>query len=388
MGWTRILAFAGAAVAASAGCRGGFDHRVPGLAEDALGLVLSNPGALVIEDGQYDLAPALDGDGYAAAWIEYPAGSPTPQLSFAIASEVAERRVGPSVLEIIPDGFNGVRLFTGADGYLVVFGRAGNTVYAALDADGRVRARHTDGTSVNRLGAVATANGYVLVDHSNGVVRTRSLDRDGGLVSAAVELEPPTDPATEVDPTIARSGAQLAAAWVDTRTGDQRVRFAKLADDGTIAGPSVQVYEDGHEQGLPYLVPDGTDGFLLVHDAYDAFPQVVMRIDANGAPRWSAPALIYDEPRYHDTLDVAGTAGGSGGFAWITERDTLLANVYVAVLDGNVASAPATPAAALVSDPAYSFCYPEVARGGTSFGALFAGEVEGSLALFLAIVPD
>jgi hypothetical protein len=138
---------------------------------------------------------------------------------------------------------------------------------------------------------------------------------------------------------------------------------------------------------VPHLVPVGDD-YMVAYDGVSAFPQHLIRISATGMLQWPVPAVVYDEPSYHDTVDVAISPAGRIGFTWITAKDTLLENVEFVTIDGDVGAPPVFGNPLLVTDPQYAFCYPEIARARSSFGAAFAGEVEGSLALFLAILYD
>jgi len=374
------------AIVLAAGCRSGFDHDVPGLG-DVDGVMVSEPGSLVLEDGHYDIAPTIDGDGYALAWEEFPTGSRSLHLMFAIVGEdatVVERQ-----LVEVATGTGAVRLWKGTDGYLLVH-FAPDVVFFALDRAGNILQRRKD-TSFDYAGlevAPTDDGGYAVVFSSNSLVRSVRLDPQGSLIGTPTVLDM-IDPMmyAQTSPAISRAANGFAAVWVDNRTGGPRLRFLSLDANARPVPPSVQIFEDGKAQGLPYLVPDGADGFLLSYDGYDTFPQNLLRLDATGRPAWSAPAVVYDEPRYHDTLDVAGSSEGRTGFAWVTEAHTLLTNIEFASLDSFDAP-PETPQPRLVTDPTYSFCYPEVARARATFGAAFAGEVEGSLGLFLAIMPD
>jgi hypothetical protein len=233
---------------------------------------------------------------------------------------------------------------------------------------------------------VPTSTGYLLAFGDGYDMWTDALDRDGNDVTGIVPIE--ADPTQQDMPTLGAIGDQVIMAWTDYRTGVPRIRTAPVNLDGTLAAPSTQVYETGDYQGNPYVIPDGAGGYVLAHDGLDHFPEVAIRISADGVPLWPTAVTIYDERRHHDTLSVAGARDGRGAFVWITEDDTLLTNVYASVLAGDTPTTPPSPTAALITDPTYSFCYPETARATASFGTVFAGEVEGSLRLFLVIVPD
>ncbi len=381
----------GLALLTLAACgRSGFDvDTVPGLGDHG-GLMVSTPRALVLEDGHYDAAPAADGRGYALAWIEYPPADRTANLMFAVVGENEELVVTPTTIAVLPDKPGGVRIWSSPAGYLLVADDRSDHLFFGIDTAGSVVARRADRTYLYEgLEMAASADGFVAVFTATMSIRSFTLDARGAprTAPAAVEMQ-----ATEqFDPAIAvSSDGQLAAAWVDERTGTtkQRIRFVRLDAGGRPLAPSVPIYENGMPQGLPYLVPDGETGFLMSYDGYSKFPQNMIRIDAAGSPVWPSPVVIYNEANYHDTLDVAGAIDGRAGFAWVTEDQTLLTNIEFMSVDGHVAEPPAVPAPALVTDPRYSFCYPEIARATASFGAAFAGEVEGSLGLFLVIVPD
>jgi hypothetical protein len=378
-----------------AGCgRGGFDPYVPGIADvDGIaGTLVSTPGALVVEDGRYDLAPTLDGEGYAIAWMEYASGDRTPRVMFAVASQDAELIVPPRPIEFLVEATDLVRLIAGPSGYLLVHRTpSSGTVYTAIDAAGIVTARRENGGPYST--AVAIATGFVVAYHSTvadlGQVHTVVLDASGSPIGPSTPVE--TTTTDQYYPALARSGGELGLVWVDYRNGGSpRIRYARLDATGAAVGPSVQIYDDGQTQYQPYLASDGGTGFVLAHDRYSTFPVYLVRFGLDGVPIWPQPAVLYDERRYHDTLDVATSASttGSGGFAWITEEETLLTNVQFATVVVGSPTTPPTPDPILLTDPRYSFCYPELARASASFGTAFAGEVEGSLGLFLVVVPD
>jgi len=391
-----IIAWSGVA------CRVGFDPQVPGLADGVTGVPLSMPGALVLEDGRYDAAPSLDGAGFAVTWVEYPPAGHTPQLRFTIVAEDSTSVVPPLTIENLLDNPVFVRLWTGPDGYLVVYAMDAYVIFLALDSEGTIVNRREDTSRrYDSIEAAATDDGFViayLLTRAFGdpptyyypELQTMAIDNDGRHVFGPTVIDPQVGISQEA-PAIARVGSELAIAWVDLRGGptNPRLRFRHVDARGEpTPSPSIPIYDTGESQGRPHLVKDGTDGLLLAYDGYDTFPQYLLRITADGVPTWDSPAQIYDEPLYHYTLDVAGSASGRAGFAWVTEFHTTLTNIEVTSVDGNVGATPSVPAPMLLTVPTYAFCYPEVARASTSLGVVFAGEVEGSLRLYLVILPD
>ena len=379
------------AVLAAACGRGDFDPFVPGIAEidGLIGVRVSQPGALVLEDGGYDVAPAIGG-GYALAWMEFAPGDSTTRLMFAVVAEDGRIEIGPVVVELLTVFDGGVRIWTAPDGYLLVVNDGDANLYA-LDPAGNLRARRpNDSTLDSDLEVAATPTGFggvitqVPTGMENANVYFVGLDSHGTITVPPVQVAPQAT--SQADPVIAWTGADFAVVWVDHRAG-RRLWFARLGTTGAVVTPPVQIREDGEDQGLPRVVHDGWGGFLVSYDGYDSFPVNLLRVGPSGEPVWPSPAVIYDEPFYHDTLDVAGR-DGRAGFGWITEANTVLTNVEFVAVDGRGDVAPVVSPPTLITDPTYAFCYPELARGATSFGTAFAGEVEGSLALLLAIVPD
>lgn len=380
------------AVLAAACGRGDFDPIVPGIApvDGLIGVRVSEPGALVIDDGGYDVAPAIGG-GYALGWMEFAPGEPTSRLMFAVVAEDGQIEVGPVVVELLALFDGGVRIWTGPDGYLLVVVANGAANLYALDPAGNLRARRANDSPLAyglQVAPTPTGFGGVITQVPTGMMNDNvhfvGLDANGNITVPPVPVAPQAT--SQVNPVIAWTGADFAVVWVDNRAG-RRLWFARVGPTGALVTPPVQIHEDGEDQGLPLMVNDGLGGFLVSYDAYDSFPVRLLRVGASGAPVWPSPVVIYDEPYHHDTLDVAGRDGRTG-FGWITEENTVLGNVEFVAVDGRGDVAPVVPAPTLITDPTYKFCYPELARGATSFGTAFSGEVEGSLALFLAIVPD
>jgi hypothetical protein len=366
-----------------AACRVGFDDGVVGLA-DVPGVMVSAPGALVLEDGRYDIAPALDGAGYATAWFEFPRGDRTLVLEIATVGEDGRVAVPPRVVEIVPELPGTLRMATGRDSYLVAYEVAGRTVLLALDASGAVLGRSD--MAFYPLGEViALPDGFGLAYADNGEIRLLHVDpraNPGATTTVELATGPGGVTAMRLD-----SGA-VAIAWTDTRTGTRQIRIAQIDAAGGVVGPSVPLYDTGQPQGNPLLASDGSGGFVAAFDQDTRFPQFVQRFTAAGAPMWPQAALVYDYPHYHFTIDVAASPTGRLGMVWVTGPEALLNNIEFVAIDGGVAAPPSVPAPLLLSDTRYQFCYPELARGTTGFATAFAGEVEGSLGLFVVALPD
>src|SRR5262245_50185010 len=99
--------------------------------------MISEPGALVLEDGRYDITVSLDGLAYATAWVEFPPGDRTLQLEMAIVGEDGSIVLAPQVVEILPMLVDWVKIVTGGDGYLILYGMGNETVLIAVDAAGQ-----------------------------------------------------------------------------------------------------------------------------------------------------------------------------------------------------------------------------------------------------------
>ena len=370
---------------AAAGCRHGFDEGVVGLAPEVTGVMISEDGALVLEDGRYDITPALDGHGYTAAWVEFPPGDRTLQLEIATVAEDGSITVAPRIVELVPE-VSWVRLATGTDSYLIVYATPSETILLDVDATGQLLARHTT-IGMADSSPQALPDGFVLVYPDADSVRTLRLDARGTPGAVTIVEEAIGTAPNAVNSTRLASG-ELIIAWSDTRSGSARNRIARVDAAGTVLGPSTLLYDTGQPQGNPLLTTDGADGILAAYDAATTFPQYLMRLSATGTPLWPQPAIVYDYPHYHHTVDVAGSPAGRLGMVWVTGPEQLLENVEIVVLDAAVPDDPVMPQPLLLSDPRYQFCYPELARSANGFGAAFAGDVEGSLGLFIVTVPD
>ena len=375
MRWLPILAVL-------AGCKLGFDDGVIGLA-DVPGVMVSEPGALVLEDGRYDIAPALDGQGYATAWIEFPPGDRTLVLEFATVGEDARVTTPARVVEIVPELPGGLHIATGTDSYLVAYEVAGTTVLLALDASGALLGR-SDMRFYPLGEVIALPDGFALAYIDNAQVQLLHIDARANP-GAVTTLEPATAGAGITALRLA-NGA-IAIAWSDTRSGTRQLRIAQIDAAGGVA-PSVALYDTGQPQNNPLLAGDGTGGFVAAFDQDSRFPQFVQRFAATNTPMWNQAALIYDYPHYHFTIDIAASPTGRLGMVWVTGPEALLNNIEFVAIDGGVSAPPSVPAPLLLSDTRYQFCYPELARGTTGFATAFAGEVEGSLGLFVVALPD
>src|SRR5262245_59290392 len=192
MGWVRttVAIAVGLAAACTAGCRGGFDDHVPGLAEGVIGVRLSSAGALVIEDGRYDAATAIDGRGYAVAWVEFPAGDRTPQVAFAVVGEDGERIVAPRTIEVLAGLPTFVRMISGPAGYLLVGNRGPDVVLSVPDADGIVRHRREDsGPAYDDITGIGEPNGFLITYTANALIQTAQLDADGVPITGPTVID-------------------------------------------------------------------------------------------------------------------------------------------------------------------------------------------------------
>ena len=378
--WTWIL------LLAIAGCgRVGFGSEDRVLAVD--GTMVSAPGSLVIEDGRYDLATAVGGEGYAVAWAEYPPADRTVELRFATVSERGDL-VGTSLVEILDGIPDFVRIWSGPSSYLLVYGSAaGDVVFLALDPSGATTARRVDTSyEYTHLEMLPIADGFTAAFTIGNITNIRLFDAQGVPSGAPRPIDTTGSPQTEAG--IVATSNERTVVWIDERvTNEPRIRHARVDTSGQPVGASATLYDVGNPQGKVYVAGDGTGGFIAAWDGFDTFPEYVHRFASDGTPSWAAPLMLYDEPGHHDTVDLASSGDGRVGIAWITEVETLLTNVVFVAFDGNVAN-PVMPESILITNPRFSFCYPEVARGTGGFGIAFAGEVDGSLGLFVATVLD
>ena len=376
----------GLLVALAACGRSGFSD-VIGLG-DADGVVVSGRGGKVIEDRRYDIAPTLARDGYAVAWFEFPPDDRTLGLRFATVGEDAEIQIASRLIEIVDVSPDMLRLYAGSESYLLLYRSAGQWVVLALDATGATLARRTD-TTYGELqpDAVAVPGGFALVyTAASSRIAIQMLDHRGAPTTGGAAIEDLGG--SQYDATIIAPGDRLSVAWTEApMAGSVHARIATLDAAGALLAPSVALYPTGGGQGNPYLAHDGGDSMIAVWDAAGP-PERAMRFGLDATARWSAPAVVYDDPRFHDTVDLAIAADGRFGVVWASGATTKLTNIELAVIDGNAATTPNVPAPTRLSDPDYEYCYPELARASASFGAAFAGEVRGSLSLFVAIVDD
>jgi hypothetical protein len=359
--------------------RADFGLRATGIG-NVNGVVLSEPGALVVEDRHYDVASSVDGAGYAVAWQEFPPDSQSGVLEFAVVSERLEVVVPATPVDLGIDIDGVVRIVTGTDGYLLLVGHTGKpTEVFALDAAGTPIHTATDATVSlhNATTFAATPDGFVEIGMANSGIFARTLDHQGNATSALVLIDAGGGGAEA--PVLAHSGAGFIAMW------DQggRLRMRRLDDHAQAIDPTVTtVYDVGQTQGHPFLAGDGAGGYIAAWDGGTSFPFQAMHFAADNSPLWPAPVKIYDQPRYHDTADGAGLDDGKLGFAWVTGvTEEVLTNIEMTVIDASTTA----PTARLLSDPQFSFCYPEVARTANSVGTVFVGDVPGAQAIFLAI---
>jgi hypothetical protein len=362
------------------------DEGTPGLAGD--GVRLSEPGALVPEEGRYDVAPALGGQGYVVAWAEYPPADRTPTLYVTLVSQDGEILIERRALEVLSTAPQYVHVATGEDGYVVFLRVAsGDLVTFALD-DALATVMRDDTANVGgTYTASAVPGGFLATYHTQGAIWVQPLDALGVPRGPQVQFDPGNVDAEHVS--AVWTGSELALTWTDRRSGARRIWFARLDAGGAPLAPSIALYDAGDPQGNSIVTRDGTGGLLVGWDGSSTFPEHIMRTDALGTPLWSSPARMFTSYNwYHRTLAAAASPDGRLAIAWINETPPLLGNVEYALLDGSAPDAPDEPSPQAVGDAAFGFCYPEMARASRSFGTAFVGEVEGSVSLFLALLPD
>ena len=196
-----------------------------------------------------------------------------------------------------------------------------STCAAPVENGGDVRVTNAPGTS-SQPSLAWTGDGYGIAwmddrDGTRGLYFAR-LAPSGARLGPDRRISPTGVMA--VSPSLVWTGTEFGLAWTDRRHGGPEVYFARLADDGSNAGPQVRVTVGG-AAGPPSLTATG-DGFAVVWAA--SYPLVggndlfFRRLDLLGTPI-GVERQITNNPAVESGPQVAATATGFG-VAWNDAR--------------------------------------------------------------------
>jgi hypothetical protein len=353
-----------ASLGALAACgRIGFDEpdRGPTLISTDLGLV--SCGQAIVE--------RPDGDGYLAAWMEAPLGTPQLEIRTALLDDDGRPRTPSQVVAVIDEVVDRMQLVPMPDGYRLFVQTTSFDVYDLDPAGALVAMQGGPGGDRRDFTVVPTPQGGVLV-------YTRS---DLAFIAAL-------DPAGVPGPQRRLDGAMTmqrsaSATWVGDAvlvayTADGRARFVRTDGTGAALGSPVAFGVPGGHQ-RPHVT--GAGPVVMQWNTSDQLGQLTV-IDTAGAEVWPMPVAFGGELRA-ERYDAAVASAGHALVTWTSDAEHLLTQIYAALIDP---ASPTEPVPLLLTDPAYGWRCPVIAAGAARYAVAFVGSVEGTRGVFVSIV--
>ncbi len=269
---------------------------------------------------------AWGGDGYGVAWCAEREGEAEERF---VRTGRNGARVGGETLAASHHGLcRTPSLVRSGDGWALAWTDdrpdEGGVFLARLDDAGTLRGEPARivvaAGSVGDPKLVATRAGlaagwHVLADGFYDASIARFDAQGGALESASLVPDGPGPGGTASYPAPARAGDGLAAAWVDTRDGNNEIYFARFGADGTRAGADLRVTDHPGSSLWPSLAA-GEGGFGLAwRDERNGEEGIVFtRVDGDGSSAGAEHVVAAGSRNDAAPALVAGESGW--GLAW------------------------------------------------------------------------
>jgi hypothetical protein len=339
----------------------------------------------VVKDNVYAIAGIEDG--FAVAWAEYPPGSTDYQVMLALTDHDGSVTEGPRTVveaELNPAA-DYIAVHQRPDlGIDVVFIKGEEVCLARLDSVGSVIMLYEWPLAepITAVFFVPHPTGYAMLSSRriSGTykVHLQWLSETGEPVGTELQLD--TTGGGQLRAKGIFDGEAIVAIWVDT-SGEDRVRHARILLDGTIAIPATTLLDDGTNQQVPEMAWTGTHAVVSFAQA-DVVKTLGLMPDGTV---WPTPLETMPMPR-RESPDI-GIAATPDAAVLVGEYDLLspmTQTAYTSFDPSDSSFVPTEPAE--LSNNAWSYYYPRIAAGSSSFGAIFRGDVEGSRRLLLSVV--
>jgi len=255
------------------------------------GTMVSAPGSLVIEDGRYDLATAVGGEGYAVAWAEYPPADRTVELRFATVSERGDL-VGTSLVEILDGIPDFVRIWFRTE--LVPARLRQRRWGRRVPWARRIRAtiaRRVDTATNTRISRCFRSRTGSRQRSRSATSRTSAIRRPGRPEWSPHDRS--TRPARRRPrQESSRPRTSGRSCGIDERvTNEPRIRHARVARAVQPVGASATLYDVGNPQGKVYVAA-WTGDFIGGWDGFDTFPEYVIGSLPTAHPHGQLPHAL------------------------------------------------------------------------------------------------
>jgi hypothetical protein len=170
----------------------------------------------------------------------------------------------------------------------------------------------------------------------NGEIYFARIDAAGTQIGSDIRLT--DDPSDSTFPSLAWTGSEYAAAWIDAREGNEEVFFARMDASGNKLGDDVRVTQDSTDSKCASLAWTGSEFGVLWYELGDALSVYFTSLSSSGAVAAEKTQVSHAEiagRNFQREVDLVWN-GSRFGAAWsdFSETGVLFdSEMYFAALD-------------------------------------------------------
>lgn len=197
--------------------------------------------------------------------------------------------------------------------------------------------------SMNPSVAVSGTNVYaVWLDYRDGTEGEIYFKRsqDGGSTWRP-DTNLSNDPNRSEQPSLCILGTDVHVVWRDSRDGfpNFEIYYKHSPDGGTTWGPDTRLTADTSNSGYPSVAASGSDVHVVWTDWRNSYPEIYYKRSTNGGTTWGSDIRLTDDP-HHSFHSCIAVSGLNVHVTWEETRDGTYEIYYKRSTDGGATWGP------------------------------------------------